>query len=254
MKPTLAAMLAILVVPLPGNALGAESLQRVLEKVAAAYGPPPAAVRETGSTRSFLQGEGTLVRLYKFPDRFHIEIKYPNSEEDRTMIGDRVWNRHTPANPMSRGAIILQAARIALPWTVLSRRSTAVDLGTKIDEDGRSVQVIEFPLGEQRTIVAEIDPARGYILRSSGSEMANGTVLEFATRYSDFRVIDGRVHAAHEEQTAKGIKTGYSVIEKIEYLDSLPDSDFAPWAFAWETRGFHSETGNATRWGRWAMR
>ena len=42
----------------------------------------------------------------------------------------------------------------------------------------------------------------------------------------------GRAHAAREVQYAAGAKTGYSFIERVEYLESLPDSAFAPWALA----------------------
>jgi hypothetical protein len=200
--------------------------------VASAYGPAPAALRETGVVFSALQGQGTLLRLYMFPDRFHIEINYPASSENRTMIGDRVWNLHAPANPVSRGAIMLQAVRVALPWSLLSRQSAAVDRGTATGPGGGAVRVVEFPLVMHHTVVVEIDPETGYIVRSRGIQKVGEHEIEFATVYSDFRVEGGRVHAAREDQSAAGTRTGYSLIDKVEYLDAIPDSVFAPWESA----------------------
>jgi hypothetical protein len=215
-----------------GPAIAADSLPAVLAKVASVYGPAPGAIRETGTTFSVLEGEGTLLRLYKFPDRFHIEIAYAEAFDNRTMIGDKTWNKQAAANRMSRGAIVLQAARIALPWSMLSRQSAALDRGAAALPDGRAVRVIEVPLAEALTMLVDVDPDTGHIVRSRGMQVLAETEIEFATLFSDFKSRDGRVYAAREEQFAAGRKTGYSFLDKVEYLDSLPDSAFAPWASA----------------------
>ncbi len=215
-----------------GPAIAADSLQAVLAKVASVYGPAPGAIRETGTTFSVLEGEGTLLRLYRFPDRFHIEIAYAEAFDNRTMIGDKTWNKQATANRMSRGAIVLQAARIALPWSMLARQSAALDRGAASLTDGRAVRVIEVPLAETLTMLVDVDPETGYIVRSRGMQVLAQTEIEFATMFSDFKSRDGRVYAAREEQFAAGRKTGYSFLDKVEYLDSLPDSAFAPWASA----------------------
>jgi len=216
-----------------GDAFAVESLQQVFDKVGSVYGPAPGAIRETGTTYSVLEGEGSLLRLYKFPDRFHIEIAYAVASEDRTMIGAKAWNKRVPANPMSRGAIALQAARIALPWSLLSRQAVAIDRGTAPASDGGTVRVIEVPIEEALRMLVDVDPHTGYITRTRGIYvMGDSTAVEFATVFSDFRAQGGRVHAAREEQFAAGTKTGYSFIEKVEYLEAMPDSAFAPWALA----------------------
>ena len=232
MKSTRVLLLCMLCIFLPDRALAADPLAQVLDKVATAYGPAPGAIRETGTTFSVLEGEGSLMRLYRFPDRFHIEIAYSIASEDRTMICAQAWNKRAPANDMTRGSIALQAARIALPWSLLSRQSAAIDRGTASAPEGRTVRVIEVPLGEALRMLVDVDPQTGYVLRSRGIYVTVGTALEFATLFSDFRKAGGRVHAACEEQYAAGAKTGYSFIEKVEYLESLPDSAFAPWALA----------------------
>jgi len=232
MKTTRILLLCMLSLVLSGHALAADSLAQVLDKVATAYGPAPGAIRETGTTFSVLEGEGSLLRLYKFPDRFHIEIAYAIASEDRTMIGAKSWNKRAPANDLPRGSIALQAARIALPWSLLSRQSAAIDRGTASATDGRTVRVIEIPLDDVLRMLVDVDPQTGDVLRSRGIYVTGGTAVEFATLFSDFRKNGGRVHAAREEQFAARAKTGYSFIEKVEFLETIPDSAFAPWALA----------------------
>jgi len=232
MKSIRAMFLCVLGMLVCGHVVAADSLQQVLARVAAVYGPAPGAIRETGTTFSVLEGEGTLLRLYKFPDQFHIEIDYAEASDNRTMIGASTWNRKAPANLMARGAIVLQAARIALPWSLLSRQSAAQDRGAASLPDGTTVRVIEVPLADALSMMVDIDPESGYILRSRGMYLLAGTAIEFATLFSDFRKAGERVHAAREEQFAAGVKTGYSFIDKVEYPDSIPDSAFAPWATA----------------------
>jgi hypothetical protein len=222
----------VLAMLVPGHALAADSLQQLLAKVAAAYGPAPGAIRETGTTFSVLEGEGSLVRLTKFPDQFHIEIVYAGASDNRTMIGDKAWSRQVPANRVTRGAIALQALRVALPWSLLSRQATVIDRGTASALDGRSVRIIEVPIEETLSMLVDVDPATGHILRSRGMYVLAETTIEFSTLFSEFRSEGGRVHAAREEQFAAGTQTGYSFIERVEYLESLPDSAFAPWASA----------------------
>jgi hypothetical protein len=232
MNSTRVLLLCILSYFLSGPALAVDSLAQVLEKVASVYGPAPGAIRETGTTFSVLEGEGSLLRLTKLPDRFHLEIAYAMANEDRTMIGAKAWNKRAPANDMTRGAIALQAARIALPWSLLSRQSDAVDRGTTSAPDGKTARVIEVPLDDAMRMLIDVDTQSGYVLRSRGIYVTGGTAVEFATLFSDFRKEGTRVHAAREEQYAAGAKTGYSFIEKVEYLETIPDSAFAPWALA----------------------
>ncbi len=229
MKSLALGLLYSLTILVAGSACATESLQQIFAKVATAYGAtPPAAIRETGTTTSFRRGSGSLLRLYKAPDRFRVEIGYPSGIETRTMVGAMAWQQHTPANPVFRGAVALQAARIALPWNMLAKQSAAVDLGAASTADGKAVRAIEFPLEDQLKLVVEIDPETGHILRSRGIQSLGGNSIEFATAYSDFRKGNGRIHAVREEHYAMGQHIGHSVIEKIEYPESVPDSAFMP--------------------------
>lgn len=226
---SLVRIVAALSALLSSAALASEPPKALLAKVASAYGATaPTAVVEEGKTTSFRRGEGRLLRQYKAPDRFSIRIDYSTGSEARVMIGEKAWQQGAAANPMLRGAIALQLARIALPWNMLARRSALVDLGPVSTEDGKARHAIEFPLEEQLKLVVEVDPETGHILRSRGIyRMGEGT-MEFATAYSDFRRVAGRLHAAREEHYAMGQHTGFSVIEKIGYPATLADNAFTP--------------------------
>ncbi|MDD5031320.1 MAG: hypothetical protein PHH58_17810 [Rhodoferax sp.] len=213
-----------------GIAAAAAAPQAVRDQVVARYGAQaPLAIRQTGTTTSFSRGEGALVRLFKGPDRFRNEISYSSGQEVRTLVGPLAWQQNKPANPALRSAIVLQAARVALPWNVLARWSEANNLGTETDDSGATLQVIELALEPLLTLVIHVDLASGHIVRSRGVMQVGSRSMEFATHYSDFRSQDGRGYAAREQQFAAGQHAGYSVIEHIEFLDALPDSAFAPW-------------------------
>lgn len=226
-KKRVCGLLAALSMLAGSIAQAADGLQDVLAKVADAYGKtPPVAMIETGKTISFRRGEGTLKRVYRTPDHFHIRIDYPNATEARTMIGADAWQQGTPANPILRGAIALQLGRIALPWNMLARPSAVTDRGTASTPDGKPVRNLEFRMEENLKLVIDIDPGSGRILRSRGIQTLGQNTMEFATEYSSFRTIDGRLHAAREEHFAMGQHTGYSVIDKVEYPAGVPDSAF----------------------------
>jgi hypothetical protein len=53
-------------------------------------------------------------------------------------------------------------------------------------------------------------------------------LMEFGTVYADFRTQDGRLYAAEEHHYAAGQSTGYTNIERIEFLDTLPESLYVP--------------------------
>jgi len=211
------------------NTAHAAAPQSVRDQLVARYGEqPPAAIRQTGTTTSFSRGEGALVRLFKGPDRFRNEITYSSGQEVRTLIGPMAWQQSKPATPALRSAIVLQAARVALPWNMLARWSETHDLGTEADDNGNTLQVIELELEPLLKLVIHVDRASGHIVRSRGVMEVGTRSMDFATRYSDFRSQGGRTYAAREQQFAAGQHTGFSVIERIEYLDALPDSAFAP--------------------------
>lgn len=211
------------------SAAASEPAQQIFDRVAAAYGAtPPAAIRQTGTTTSFTRGNGSLKRLFKAPDRFRSEIRYASGIEVRTLRGPKAWNQGEPANAALRRAIVLQAARVALPWNMLALKSTTVDKGVESNAEGKTVRIIEFPLEPQLKMIIEIETESGHIVRSLGVMTFGEQVMEFATHYSDFRGQGGRTHAGREEQFAMKQHIGYSIIDKVEYPATLPDSAFEP--------------------------
>lgn len=214
---------------LPVRAAPPEPLPELLARVAATYGAaPPAALRETGRTISFRRGEAPLVRLYRAPDRFRIDIAYAGGSERRGLVGERAWAQEQAANPMLRAAIVLQAARMALPWNLLAAGPAARDRGGVRDANGRDLREVEWDLAGDLKLIVEIDPESALIRRSRGILAASGNTLEFATVYEDFRRFDGRLRATREQHFAMGQAIGHSVIETVDFPASLADSAFAP--------------------------
>lgn len=213
-------------------ALGAE-LAGLLDKVAAAYGEPgrdgPRAVRQTGITYSALRRmEGSLLRAYAPPDRLRIEIRYPGQEEVRTLRGMRAWKDGTESDDAFHGAMVLQAARLALPWSLLAARDRLRDAGLVDMGDGRRLHVLEWDLASGLAMQVAVEPGSGRIVRCLGRLGSRNGVMEFGTVYEDFRHQDGHLYAALERHYAMGRPTGYTRIDRVEYPGHLPDSLFGP--------------------------
>ena len=233
MRAALILLFACFSFPLPVFAADADSLDTLLAKVAAAYGGETLregvkAIRHTGVTYSNLRkAEGRIVRSYLAPDRLRIEIQYPDDEELRILNGPHAWKREQPMSKAYRDAQLLQAVRMGLPWNLLQARSQLRDLGVQKHGD-ELLHMLELPMSDSLVIKVAIEPESGRIVRSIGSLSGSMGVMEFGTVYADFRTQDGRLYAAEEHHYAAGQPTGYTNIERIEFLDALPESLFVP--------------------------
>lgn len=208
---------------------GAAELDALLARIAQTYGnpEPPSSIVQRGRTLSRAQGEGTLIRAYRAPDVFRVEIDYPSNPEVRILSGTQAWQRNRPMSDSFRAALILQAARVALPWNLFAARDKLRDAGEhKIGET--RLHFIELPLGEGVMLIAEVDPDSGRIMRSRGILQHGGSQMVFGTVYDDFRSHDGRLHAAVEHHFAMNRYIGRSHIDAVEYGTALPDSLFRP--------------------------
>lgn len=221
-------LLASLIV-LSAHTAQAGDLAPLLERVAKAYGEttPPASILQRGHTVSHSQGEGPLVRAYRRPDLFRVEIRYASGPETRILAGPQAWQRNRPMSEAFRGALILQAARMALPWNLFAARSTLRDGGEQAVGNSR-LHSIELPLAAGLTLVAEVDAESGRILRSRGILQHADNQMVFGTVYDDFRLSAGRLYAAVEHHFAMSRYIGRSFIESVEYDAPLPDSLFRP--------------------------
>jgi hypothetical protein len=55
-----------------------------------------------------------------------------------------------------------------------------------------------------------------------------GKPLEFVTRYSDNRMVDGVLHPFREDNFANGFVTGETTLSRVEVLESFPPGTFRP--------------------------
>lgn len=242
-RPVASILAALLL--FPAVAFASEDLDALLRKSVEAYGGVDAlstlVFRQKGRLTSGMREgkEGTIVRSYRRPDHLRVEVSFPGEEtEIRALDGDKGWSQGREAQGMPFHAMTLQAARFALPLNLLERKDELKDLGT-VSRDGKSLRAVELPLGGNRSIVAEIDPESGRILRSAartaaspGMDSAMGRggreSIEFATTYGDFRTVRGVLFPFREGNYAMGQHTGDTVIEKVDVLRSLPADTFQP--------------------------
>lgn len=247
MRRTATVLLAALLFAWPAASPAADEVLDLLKKSVDAYGGEKALAslvfRESGTLTVPMRGgkEGTIARIYGRPDKLRVEVSLPGeATEVRILDGKKGWRQGQEAAGMSFDAMVLQAARFALPLNLLERRAEVRDLGTAT-RDGRTVRALELPLGGGLGLTAEIDPATGRIVRSTaksagamgGKSMSvggtpGGTTVEFATTYDDFRKVDGILFAFREGNYAMGRHTGDTVLEKVEVLKGLPAGVLLP--------------------------
>jgi len=233
MRAVLTLFFALLNVALPVAADETGALDALLAKVVSAYGGEaalsgPKAVRQTGVTYSNMRKmEGRIVRTFQPPDRMRIEIYYPDTEELRILNGPHAWKREQQMSKPYRDAQLLQAMRIGLPWNLLQARSQLRDLGVHKHGDVM-LHMLELPMGDSMVIKVAIEPESGRIVRSIGSVSGSMGLMEFGAAYEDFRTQDGRLYASTERHFVGGQPTGYTNIERMEFLDELPESLFVP--------------------------
>ncbi len=240
-------LLAGVVLAWPAASVAADEVLDLLNRSVDAYGGEKAlstlVFRESGALTTTAGGgkEGTVVRIFRRPDALRVEVNIPGqTPEVRVLDGKKGWRQGQEASGMSLDAMQLQAARFSLPLNLLEQRSRLVDRGTDT-RGGKTVRVLELPLGGTLSVTAEIDPATGRIVRStakstgamSGKSMSVGGMpgkmtVEFATTYDDFRKIDGVLFAFREGNFAMGQHTGDTVLRKVEILKALPAGALTP--------------------------
>lgn len=188
--------------------MAALSNSDVVDKIVNAYGGAAVwekveSFHETGSVTSKMRSDkGQLDRTWQRPNKLRVEIVYPSHTEVRDVDGDHGTSNGKAAEGMMLDAMRLQAARLALPLLLVEKRSTLKIV---------AATHIEIPLDGGMTLTVEFDGS-GRILKTTGKAAG----IEFSTTYSDFRTVDGRVFAFHEENTAQGMATGDNEISKVD--------------------------------------
>jgi len=199
---------AILAALLLSPAALASDLDALVGKVVDAYGGSAAwakvaSIEARGRVvPAMRKGDGAMTRTWRGSGDLRVEIAYPDKTEVRVLENGKGTNNGRESSAMELDAMRLQALRIALPRVLAEKKATLRQ---------PAPNTIEIALGGL-TVTAEVDPATGRIVRSTGraGEMA------FATAYSDFRTVSGLLIPFHEENSAMGMKTADIFLEKVE--------------------------------------
>jgi hypothetical protein len=215
------------------TAAGAEDAGALIDKMVAAYGGQAAlekiaAIREEGKVEATMRvgSSGPIVRTYARPSKLRIQIgEGPKFTEVRVVNGAKGWRNGQESTGVSYEAMVLQAARLDLPWLLMKHKTKLLDKGP-VERNGKRLQVLELPLENGLSVSAGIDPATGHILFSSGTTKTGS--MTFETAYDDLRTVDGILFAFKESSMAQGTKTADIILSKIEILKEAADDAFKP--------------------------
>lgn len=204
-----------------------DGLARTLARVREAYGiqAQPGSIQLLGRTSSLARGEGEMERLWRAPDRFRVTLRYSGGTEERILDGRQAWQGGRPMGPPFRQAMLLQAARTALPWMLLDPASKIDRIGDATDDQGRHVDLLRLELEPPLAILIEIDSGSGHVLRATGTGVAG---LSLATAYSEFVRHDGQFFARREDHYAMGRYIGFSTVERLVVGAPPPASSQPP--------------------------
>lgn len=213
----------------------ADDLAAVVKKTLEAYGGEAAlakvgAIRATGKVTSVMRKgtQGTMVRTFSRPLRLRVEIGYPTEAvEVRVLDGAKGWRHGAEVKGPPLDAMVLQAARLALPQLLVEKKAQLRD-GGMVERDGVKLRAIEIPLGDSMSVTALVNPATGLILHSSGKASGGPMPIEFGSGYGDFRKVQGVLIPFQERTIAMGNFTGETTLEKVELLAVVPAETFTP--------------------------
>lgn len=215
--------LALLLVPVLSAAWAEDAAaMRLVDRVVEAYGGGRVlggvrGYRAAGTLRAHARGEdGVVVRISQGARRMKVMIHYPSSVEIRVLDGDEGWKGQrrddlVPVRGPMVDAMVLQAARIHLPW-VLARLRSRVQLV----ESGAEGPLLQVDLRPGLRVRALLDPDTYRVVRSESRLSSGPMSMEFVTRYSDFRRVDGLLFPFHEETFAGAVHTATVRFEKLQ--------------------------------------
>ena len=219
---------------IPGPAPVAADTGLLLSKVARAYGGVERLAETTvwqqyGTTVSAIHPKpGEVHRAFRYPDRLRIEISYEDGSSDlRILSGAMAWNKGAQVSGGMYSAVLLQAARLGLPNTLIDHRNRLRDIGIMTGRNGNPLRGLELAFHGNLRLLVGIDPKTGHILETrSFVEAGQGRAMEFAATYDDFRMVGGRLFAFRETLYMMGKQSGQTLLERIELAEKLPDELF----------------------------
>jgi hypothetical protein len=235
---------SLLAIPLAALLLAAPPLtapppglpvRALLDRVVEAYGgraaleKHPVMVQEGEVSAHESSDVGRVTRIFERPRRLRVSISYPGSTPERRILdGPQAWrDRREVTGTPPHLAMVLQAARMDLPFVLSEAAARVTDEGT-IERDGRRLRILSLPLGDGATVSAEIDEPSGRIHRAVGRMPAGPGSLEFVTTFSDFRKVSGTWVAFREESFVHGRHSGTTGLTSVEFLEEAPTGAFRP--------------------------
>ncbi|MCC6650250.1 MAG: hypothetical protein IT348_03780 [Candidatus Eisenbacteria bacterium] len=246
MRPTcLLAAILLLVSAAPARAAdgkpappGRAGIAELIERVTDAYGGRAAldsvqSYRAEGLLLSVMRhSESPTIRVFARPDRFKVFIDYEGGAEARIVDGRQGW-RNEPGGPLAPAtgpmysAMVLQAARIGVPW-ILYERADEATWTDSLTQDGVRCPGIEIPLSVNLWLRAWVSPVTGLVVRSQGLMSHGGMSTHFETVYSDHRKVGRVKFAFREENFASGQQTGVTSVRYLVPNVRLRPDEFSP--------------------------
>jgi hypothetical protein len=228
-------LLAVVLAAAPAAPPADPAVDALVEKVIEAYGGKaalekfPVMVQEGEVTAHQASDVGRVLRIHESPRRLRVAIAYPGSPaEQRILDGARGWRdgREVSGTP-PHVAMMLQAARMELPVSLLANLERLIDEGT-VEREGKKLRALTLLLGDGLALTAEIDPGSGRILRAVARMPGGVGNLEFVTAYSEFRKVSGVLVPFREENFVQGRHSGTTEIRTVEFLAEAPTGVFRP--------------------------
>ena len=186
-------------------------------------------VKQTGVLDSKRHGKsGTIERTFSRPDKLRIEIRIPGvPPESRILNGSQGWRDGREVPPMMARAMLLQAARLDLPYLIMKAGQTIKMFGPAKRDGDRVLKGLEIPMEDGLRLIVIVDAETGYIFSSHGLILlAPNQGMEFTTIYSNHKNMNGTVFATEETHFAQGQSTGKTTLETTKILPELSDSVF----------------------------
>lgn len=221
-------MLSLLLV---GSGVAEEQANKsaaLVDSVILAYGGAAAvakmrAFRVEGDVQAHIRGgTGTVRRDVLAPDRLRVTIVYPDRTEVRILAGERGWRGTDRQQQRVHGlphlAMVYQLIRSTAPWSLLHYRSRLTDGGVRT-EGGIRYLVLHLDRGQGLEMDFWIEDASRRVTRIEGTLSAGAMTLPFATRYSDFRSVDGVLFPHAEENFASGRHAGSTTIRSVRFSE-----------------------------------
>jgi hypothetical protein len=204
----------------------AADLGGLLDSVVDTYGGPSAAARmeafrvEAAVDARPQGGIGRVVRDFEAPDRYRVEIAYPQGTEVRILNGTAAWRGDDTRLQRVEGppklAMIYQLLRATIPWVFVHHRKLFEDRGTG-RRDGVELRRVGLPWAMDLDLTFWVDPVNRRVPWVEGLIRTAQGPIAFATRYEDFRRIDGVLVPFAEENYAGDQHTGTTRVRSVVF-------------------------------------